>query len=127
MKLTVVGQGIRAFEQITLEGLRALQSAKKVLYLSVNDSKEVKSFLLGSGVHYSENIKTLYEDAALDQENYQRLLNKILEESKEHLDVALLLPGHPRVGVTLVKWLENEKKILLSIYVFFLVFLVLIR
>ncbi len=109
MKLTIVGQGIRAFEQITLEGLAALQSCKKVLYLSVNGDDENLEFLRKWNIQNFENIKALYEDSALDQENYQRLLDKVIEETQKEENVSLLIPGHPRVGVTLVKWLENQK------------------
>ncbi len=107
-KICVVGQGIRSTEQITLEALSALKSAKKILYLSL-DSFQVKLFLQEWELTEAEDIKNLYEDSALDQANYLRLLEKIKNEIEVHSDVALLIPGHPRIGVTLVTWLENEK------------------
>jgi uncharacterized protein YabN with tetrapyrrole methylase and pyrophosphatase domain len=109
MKLKIIGQGIRACQQITLEGLEALRNSKKVLYLSVNKNDDLIAFFTQWNIQNYENIRALYEDAALDKSNYERLLRKILAEVEAERDVAVLFPGHPRVGVTLVKWLEEKK------------------
>lgn len=109
MKLFIVGQGIKSCKQFTFEAIEVLRAQNKTLFISI-DSNQTENFLKEQGIDHLENIKDLYKDASRDEENYQRLLDKILLELKKNIHVGLVLPGNPRVGVTLLSWLENLSK-----------------
>ncbi len=107
-RLHVIGLGIREAAQLTLEGLVALKKADKILLLPVT-SGQVEEFLLKHRIGPYENLKNLYQEGQTDTRNYERLLEKVVAECQQHPDVALLVPGHPRIGVTLLQWLEQQK------------------
>lgn len=106
--LNIVGLGIKGTEHLTLEAISKIESAKKVLYLPISP-RGVESFLKSKTEAPVESLKSLYESDAVDIDNYQRLQNKILNDVEEFGEVCLLLPGHPRLGVTLVQWLEARE------------------
>ena len=110
-KLHVIGLGIREAAQLTLEGLEALKRADKVLVLPVTTG-QVEKFLMKNGIGPYENLKHLYQEGQTDTQNYQRILEKVVAECRQYSDVALLVPGNPRIGVTLVQWLEERKSAL---------------
>ncbi len=105
MNLRIVGTGIKPDSQITLQGIRHIKDSKKCLSLvsSVAFSDELKATQI-------EDIRALYIDGACDEENYLRITNKVLKELRASQDISLLVPGHPRVGVTLTQWLEKVAK-----------------
>jgi uncharacterized protein YabN with tetrapyrrole methylase and pyrophosphatase domain len=117
MQITVAGLGIKEIKQLTLETLTAVRASNAVLVLPVTDETRVAELeaLTGKPVI---NVKSLYRDDAIDTENYGNIVSATLRAAEEHGDVTLLVPGHPRLGVTLVNWLEKlqaEKGFQLSV------------
>jgi len=96
--ITFVGGGIRGLEQITLEGLHALQCARKVLTFQVD-----RDFFRKHGIQSYESLAPLYRNGAKDEDNYEAIENHIRASEMQAQDVAVLLPGDPRLGVTLVQ------------------------
>lgn len=96
--ITFVGGGIRALNQLTLDGIEALQASNKVLTFQYE-----LEFFERHNIHSIECLASLYEDGARDDDNYNRLITKIEEEAVKHERLVVLLPGHPRVGVSIVQ------------------------
>lgn len=106
-RLRIVGAGIKGIRQLTLEGIEALRSAASILHLAV-DSEAFEGELRALGIGGSVALNDLYHDGALDEENYDRIVNRVLREVRCAEDVTLLLYGHPRLGVSLTRRLEEE-------------------
>ena len=102
MIVRVIGFGIKGFSQLTLEAVEELKQAKKILYLGRRDSYFDKI-----GLESTESLLSLYKNGASDVENYDRIFSKILKDAEIYGDIAMLYPGHPRVGVTVLQWLTK--------------------
>ena len=109
MRLAIIGLGICGTQQLSLEGKARLLQARKVgclptIPLTLHES-------LGNfGLPPIEDFGAFYRDGDVDEVNYQRLFDKVVADCRKYGDVALLVPGHPRIGVTLVQWLELRKQ-----------------
>src|SRR5262249_42271153 len=60
------------------------------------------------GIQNVESLGPLYQDGAHDEDNYSRVIAKIEQEAGRFSRVAVLLPGHPRIGVTIVQRLSHR-------------------
>lgn len=105
MTLSLVGIGTKGLDQITLEGLRVLRHSEKILSFQVRPS-EMLAFAAAHDLVDPEFIDDLYEDGAVDNDNYARILNRIHEAGREFGTVALLVQGHPLLGVTVAQRLK---------------------
>lgn len=107
MKITVAGLGVREISQLTLEALEVCKRAEAILMIPVVASgvSERLTELTGRPVY---DLKSLYEDHTQDTENYQRISTQVMQLVQKHKNVVLLVPGHPRIGVTLVGDLESK-------------------
>ncbi len=105
-KIYVVGLGIKSIGHLTLEAVEVIRNAKKIVYLPVV-AKELQNFLQELGQDNAESLLELYKDGAEDNDNYRNIFKKICKECEKHGEVALLVPGHPRIGVSVVQWLEK--------------------
>lgn len=108
MRLTVAGIGIRGIKQLTLETLERVTSVKKIVYLP-EAAPELEGLLREYTQAPIESLMHLYVSGSPDVENYQRILDRVVADCREYQDVLLLVPGHPRVGVTIVQWLEQQQ------------------
>lgn len=106
--LIVGGLGIRDLEQVTLETYRACLMADLIVYLGTRPEYDIPQ-LKSWGVLNIRSIFELYVDGDVDTENYSRLYEAVIEASKSFSKTVLLVPGHPRIGVTLVQWLEKNR------------------
>lgn len=108
MKITVAGLGIRETKQLTLETLQVLRESKRVLVLPITGGASLLELqaLIGKEIN---NIQSLYQEGAIDTDNYQNIIDATLKAGRDFGEVTLLVPGHPRIGVTLVNWLEVLK------------------
>ena len=102
MRLTLIGAGLNDFEQLTLDALRSLRETAKILYFQI-DTVKAEEFFQVHTMPNTECIDSLYKPGVLDIENYQRIFEKCIFELKEHRSIALLVHGHPLVGVSLFK------------------------
>lgn len=105
MRITVLGLGIKSVHHLTLESVLLLRSAKKVLAYC---GPSVISELEAIGVANIEGIKELCDESTGEsgEEKYAPIYMKILEVAQTIDDIVVLIPGHPRVGVTLLNWLD---------------------
>ena len=108
MNLTFVGLGIHGAEQLTLEGLTAIKKAHKVLALPIDEDATIQR-LHELGVSDIQNIKFLYKNGYHDNEIYKGIFVEILKNLKVYKNLVVLLPGHPRIGVSIVQIFEHAK------------------
>lgn len=105
MTLYLVGIGTKGLEQITLEGLNVLKRSEKILSFQVRPF-EMLEFAAAQDLVDPEFIDDLYQDGAVDNENYARIMNHIHEFGSEFETVSLLVQGHPLLGVTIAQRLK---------------------
>lgn len=106
-QLTIGGLGIKDLLQMTLEARQALLDADEVLYLGTEPTRHVPQ-LKEWGVRSIRSILELYVDGDLDDNNYTRLYDTTLLSAQRNSKTMLIVPGHPRVGVTLVQRLVKN-------------------
>ncbi|GIM46493.1 hypothetical protein DNHGIG_20420 [Collibacillus ludicampi] len=107
-KVYVVGAGVRGRKHLTLEAISYLRKASLVLFFPF-ESISSEWLVDGLGVSMVESLAPLYQDGAVDAENYKRIINRIISAAQEFGSVAVLVPGHPRVGVSWVRELERRE------------------
>src|SRR6266540_2093615 len=105
--IRVVGYGVRVVKHLTFEAIEHIQAASKVLYFPTIMS-EMQWLLERLQVGQHEDLSPLYFDGGRDVENYERVVTKVVSDARLYGDVAFLLPGHPRIGVTPLSWLEGN-------------------
>jgi uncharacterized protein YabN with tetrapyrrole methylase and pyrophosphatase domain len=108
-KLIVGGLGIQDLKQMTLETLTALRSADRVLYLATEPEDHLPE-LRAMGIQNVSSIFELYRDGGFDETNYERIYTFCVSEASAHKKTVLLVPGHPRIGVTVVQWITRRQK-----------------
>lgn len=109
MKIKFVGCGVLGCRQMTLEGLEAISTANKLLYFQLTDD-EIKHLSRFVTLPPCESIDDAYHDQGIDQENYERLRRRVMEAAATYADVAILIQGHPLVGVSLIKMIQQEQQ-----------------
>lgn len=103
--IRVIGSGLLGRLHITLEASEHLMATRKALCLGTNFG--IMPWLQQNGV-YAENVNYLYVDGARDDDNYARIIGKIYSDLALFGDVTLIVPGHPRVGVSIVQTLSTD-------------------
>lgn len=101
-RIRVVGLGVQGIEQLTLAGLRQLREAEAVLHL-VDPAVDVHELT----DRPAESLHQLLRAGAHDHDPFERLLARILDRARSDGDIAVLLPGDPRLGVTVVQQLQR--------------------
>lgn len=107
MTIYVIGGGVCLANHLTLEAVATLARARKVLFFP-SVKGETEATLEAMGQRSFEDLTPLYVEGARDYDNYNRVAAKVVAEARVGGDVVLLLPGHPRVGVSTVKILEKK-------------------
>jgi uncharacterized protein YabN with tetrapyrrole methylase and pyrophosphatase domain len=100
--LVVAGLGICDLQQVTLESQKHILAADHIIYLGTEPVRHL-SQLKDWGVRSVQSILELYQDGDVDEANYTRLYHAVVEAASAHAHTVLLVPGHPRIGVTLVQ------------------------
>ena len=103
-----VGAGVRGIKQLTLESISILSKVDKVLFFPfetitsdwLHDKLKLKNV---------ESLANLYVDGDTDWNNYDRVTKHIIENAANYQEIAVLMPGHPRLGVSWIKKLNNIK------------------
>lgn len=108
-QLIVAGLGIKDLSQLTLECVHWLQKADEVLYLGTAPEKHTHS-LKKMGSKKIVPIINLYIDGDIDEKNYSRLYDTTVASANSNNITLLLVPGHPRIGVSLVQRLETSQE-----------------
>jgi uncharacterized protein YabN with tetrapyrrole methylase and pyrophosphatase domain len=93
--LTLVGVGIDPLRHASAEALSVTRDAETVFYLGA-----LSPFFAAIGRTDGISLNHLYRDGDLDINNYERIVQFLLQ-SVRNGDCALVVEGHPHVGVTL--------------------------
>lgn len=104
--ITFVGTGIQQYNQLTLIGLKALQASNAVLTFEWDDH-----FFQSHSIRNVFDLRPFYVNGAKDEDNYQSIEQFILESEAKYGEVTVAVPGHPRLGVTLLSRLTQNRKI----------------
>lgn len=105
-RLTIVGRGVDPAKHLTLDAIRALRSADRIL--GIEPEHETWLQLRAEfDLPEIESVASLYQDKANDFDNYRRFIDYALELTRRHSNVALLVAGHPRLGVTFLQLLSR--------------------
>ncbi|MGE7926850.1 SAM-dependent methyltransferase [Lysinibacillus xylanilyticus] len=104
--INILGLGVRGKKQLTLESLSIMRNSDMILYfpMEVNFESWLKESVC---IKKAESLAPLYIEGAIDIENYKRIVNRIIEVSESQKNIAILVPGHPYLGVTWVKMLKR--------------------
>lgn len=105
--LVIAGLGIKDLQQMTLETQSELLGADEVLYLGCDPRLHIHE-LKSWGIPSVHSILELYVDGEVDDKNYSRLQQEVLAAVQKNQKTVLLVPGHPRIGVTLVQRLVRN-------------------
>ncbi|UAK15813.1 SAM-dependent methyltransferase [Sporolactobacillus terrae] len=105
--VNILGTGVRGAKQLTLEVIDVIRKSSKVLFFPFEKINKnwLENFL---NVPDPENLGDLYKEGARDQDNYRRITERIVEKARNFGDTAVLVPGHPQVGVS---WIKNLQKL----------------
>ncbi len=102
--INVVGYGVNAVEHLTLEAIMVLERSEVVLALATNEEINVLRRYCLKIV----SITSLYKDGDKDTNNYSRIYQNTISYLKSYNNITLLVPGHPRLGVTLTQIFEIQ-------------------
>ncbi len=112
--ISVIGSGMLGVNQISTEGFSVIQSVNRVFW--IGDIAGLNEYLFHHEIHH-EDLSYLYEDSGVDVDNYTKIIQYISEVLTECEHVCLIVPGHPRVGVTIVQLLQNYLRMGYSLFV----------
>jgi hypothetical protein len=107
MKLSLIGRGVRPWEHLTLAGLRALKDADIVLGIEP-DQGAWQALAQEFSLPPVKPLDFLYRDGATDEENYAAFLKFVLEACDYYNHIALVVAGHPRLGVSIAGRLSKN-------------------
>jgi uncharacterized protein YabN with tetrapyrrole methylase and pyrophosphatase domain len=107
MKLSLIGRGLRPWEHLTLAGLRALKQADVVLGIEP-DHGAWQALTQEFSIPAVKPIDFLYRDGASDEANYRAFERFILDVCDHYEHVAFVVAGHPRLGVSIARWLSEK-------------------
>jgi uncharacterized protein YabN with tetrapyrrole methylase and pyrophosphatase domain len=98
--LKIIGSGVRGASHLTMESWQQLGTAQKILWVGT-----IAGFpeLVSANNWHGEDITSYYQNGALDSVNYRDIKSKILSELNNFESIALVVLGHPRLGVTIVQ------------------------
>ncbi len=105
-KISIVGRGVDPAKHLSLSAIRTLRVADKIV--GIEPEKEFwKEFQEEFGVREIEDIASLYKSQDNDMVNYHRFVDHVLSLSSNCQHLALLVAGHPRLGVTFIELLKK--------------------
>lgn len=99
----IIGTGQNPLNHMTLEAVRVCKNAEKLLLINGDSESVIESI---NGHSNYEDIISLYVDGDIDDNNYKRIVNKVIEDSKIYKSLVVATAGHPLVGVS---WWERLK------------------
>lgn len=94
---------------MTLGAIEALRAVGEVLFFPIADidGAWLKDAI---GVRKVHDLRREYRDGDIDEDNYERVVARVIAGATEHGTCALLVPGHPRMGVTLTSMLTEPQR-----------------
>lgn len=106
-KISVIGSGMTGISQITKDGFDVINNSKIVLW--IGSIFGLNDYLIQRNTN-CEDLSHLYEDGGVDLDNYTRIIDRLMTHLNIYEDICLVVPGHPRVGVTIVQLLQQRSK-----------------
>ncbi len=94
--LTIVGSGIQAVRQFTLEARQSIEQADKVLYLN---SDPICEMWIKKMHPEAESLRVFYGHDKHRNESYKQMTELTLKYVRDRLDVCEVCTGHPGVFV----------------------------
>ena len=104
--INIVGCGVNILDHLTLNAITVLGHSELVLALVTNAEIEILSKYCLNIV----NITPLYKDGDKDTDNYYRIYKNTISHLEHFNNITLLVPGHPRLGVTLTQLFEIQSE-----------------
>ncbi len=106
-KISIIGRGIDPAKHLSLSAIRALQVADKVVGIE-SEMEFWQELQKEFGIREIEDLGSLYRSQDNDMINYGRFVDHVLSLSSTTCHLALLVAGHPRLGVTFVELLKKR-------------------
>lgn len=106
-KVSIVGRGINPAKHLTLQAIECLQKAD-VIFGIEPETQTWKQLQEKYNLKLINDISVLYKCGAKDLNNYHNFIQFIKNQTAQYQHVALLIAGHPRLGVTFAQILEKE-------------------
>lgn len=105
--LNIIGRGLSPIHHLTLQGIRALKSADQIFGIEPDQSSWN---LIQDEFKFKDivDISNLYQCGAKDQDNYNGFISFITRTLETSHNVALLIAGNPRFGVSFVQMLSQN-------------------
>jgi len=95
-RLTVVGTGIRAAGQLTVESIAAMKAADELLYLVTGPATEAIVRDLNENAH---SLRDFYSDGKERRRTYRQIVRRIMQSVRAGMHVCAAFYGHPGVFV----------------------------
>lgn len=105
--ISIIGRGIDPAKHLSIEGIEALRLAEVIVGIE-SENHFWKELQKKYGIQEVLALDDLYKNDDKDLINYNRFVNYILDLSKKYNNIALLVAGHPRVGVTFIELLKKQ-------------------
>ena len=106
--LTIVGAGILAPNQLTLEADRALRGSSLILYV-VGDAPAMISYLQSLGPK-AVDMNSYYRSGELDEEVYRNLSQAVIAAMEGNDTVSFVVNGHPLIYNLPVRIIAREAR-----------------
>lgn len=107
--INIIGMGVRGRKQLTLESIKTIKGSSFILFFSME--KSLQEWLSNTlEISQSESLDALYKHGDIDKENYKRISNKITNMGEKYRNISVLVPGHPYIGVTWIRELDELAK-----------------
>lgn len=105
--INIVGRGVNPSIHLSISAIDVLKKADKIIGIEPEEAfwDELSKT---HGICKVENIGDLYNPLDKDMTNYNRFIEYILELSSSFNNLALLVAGHPMLGVTFIDLLEKS-------------------
>jgi hypothetical protein len=110
IEICVVGGGMNLRKHLTIEGLEAIKNSASTLVITGDFATAYEVLTLQNVSHPIVDLMPLYEDGGLDNDNYRRILNAILDEAYRVSSVTVIVNGDPLVGMSWWSRLKDNSR-----------------
>lgn len=107
-KIIFLGTGICLPNHLTQESIEILKNSD-VIYILETETGSLKKFLGSSYTGKIHSLNEMYKDGDIDENNYSRIESVIKDSANKFSKVVVCMPGHPRIGTTLVQRLSTKE------------------
>jgi uncharacterized protein YabN with tetrapyrrole methylase and pyrophosphatase domain len=105
--ISIIGRGLDPAKHLSLSAIKALQGAEKIVGIE-SETTFWKELQEKYGIEDVEDVGHLYFNQNRDVDNYNRFINYLHHLSSRFSHLAVLVPGHPRLGVSFIELLKRD-------------------